>query len=216
MSRVNLLPSEIKRGQRSRQRTLLVLLGGFVVFVLIILIWVVQGFSLTGVNDEIEAQNATNASLQQAIAELQQFEDLQTRAQQKEQLLSTAYAGEVAYSSVLVDISRVIPSDTYLSSLNVTNTGATGAPTGDTTSTEDTTSTSGASFVGSMTFSGATLHFDSLSTWLTRLEAVEGWANPWTSNINQDATTPGAFTSDSSVDLTSDALTQRGRGVPGG
>ena len=61
-----------------------------------------------------------------------------------------------------------------------------------------------------MTFSGATLHFDSLSTWLTRLEGVQGWANPWMSNISQDGSVAGAFTFDTSIDMTQDALTQRG------
>ena len=62
-----------------------------------------------------------------------------------------------------------------------------------------------------MAFAGATLHFDSLSTWLTRLEGVQGWANPWMSNISQDASVAGAFTFDTSVDLTQDALTERGK-----
>jgi hypothetical protein len=39
---------------------------------------------------------------------------------------------------------------------------------------------------------------------------VQGWANPWTSNIAQEGSTAGAFTFDTSVDLTQDALTERG------
>ena len=61
-----------------------------------------------------------------------------------------------------------------------------------------------------MTFAGSTLHFDSLSTWLNRLESVDGWANPWTSNISQEGSVAGAYTFDTSVDLTQDALTERG------
>ena len=209
MSRVNLLPQEIKQGQTARRRTLLVLLGGVVLVVLIVLFWVVEGFQLQGVHDDIQAQTTTNESLQRNIADLQRFEDLQTKAQAQQQLLAGAFAGEVSYSAALVDVSRVIPADTYLTSLTLTSGSA---PTEEgATSPEETTP----GFVGTLTFSGATLHFESLSTWLTRLEGVDGWENPWVSTINLDPTTAGAFTFDTSVDLTSDALTQRGRGGAG-
>ncbi len=210
MSRVNLLPHEIKKGQQARRRTLLVLLGGLVLVVLVLLLWVVQGFRLAGVHDDIEAQNATNASLQRVIEDLQQYEDLQNRAQQQEALLSSAYANEISYSGALADVSRVIPADTYLTSFTASS-GIGGSGEGATG--ETTTTTTG---VGTLAFTGSTLHFNSLSTWLTRLEEVDGWTNPWTSNINEDTSTPGAFTFDTSVDLSSDALTARGRGVIGG
>jgi Tfp pilus assembly protein PilN len=201
MSRVNLLPSEIKKGQQVRQRTVLVLMGAAAVIGVIILLWVLQGARLNSVNDQIDAQNQTNAGLQQEINDLQKYDDLQAEAQQQEQLLASAYTNEVAYSSVLVDVSKVIPPDMYLTSWSSTV---------DTTAVAPTDPTSTTTFVGTMTFAGATLHFDSLSTWLTRLEGVQGWANPWTSNISQEGNVAGAFTFDTSVDLTQDALTERG------
>ena len=201
MSRVNLLPTDIKKGQEVRRRTLLVLMGAAAVIGLIIFFWVLQGVRLSGVNNDIEAQNQTNAGLQQEISDLQKYEDLQVQAQQQEQLLDSAYANEVAYSGVLVDVSKVIPPDMYLTSW---------ASNVDTTAAAPTDPTSTTAFVGTMTFSGATLHFDSLSTWLNRLESVQGWANPWTSSVSQEGSVAGAFTFDTSVDLTQDALTERG------
>lgn len=201
MSRVNLLPSDIKKGQELRRRTVLVLVGAAAVIGVIILLWVFQGMRLSGINDDIGAQEQTNANLQQEIDDLQKFEDLQVQAQQQEQLLAAAYANEVAYSSVLVDVSKVIPPDMYLSSYSST------VDTTAVASTDPTTPT----FVGTMAFAGSTLHFDSLSTWLTRLEGVQGWANPWMSNISQDSSVAGAFTFDTSVDMTQEALTVRGK-----
>ncbi len=75
MSRVNLLPTDIKKGQEVRRRTLLVLIGAAAVIGLIIFFWVLQGVRLSGVNDDIEAQNQTNAALKQEIADLQKYED---------------------------------------------------------------------------------------------------------------------------------------------
>ena len=201
MSRVNLLPSDIKKGQELRRRTVLVLVGAAAVIGVIILLWVFQGMRLSGINDDISAQEQTNANLQQEIDGLQKFEDLQVQAQQQEQLLAAAYTNEVAYSSVLVDVSKVIPPDMYLSSYSSTV---------DTTAVASTDPTA-PTFVGTMAFAGSTLHFDSLSTWLTRLEGVQGWANPWMSNISQDSSVAGAFTFDTSVDMTQEALTERGK-----
>jgi Tfp pilus assembly protein PilN len=200
MSRVNLLPGEIKKTQQVRRRTVLIAMIGGAVIGVIIVLWLIQGVRLSQVNDDIEAQNQTNRSLQQSIDELQKYADLQAQAQQQATLLSGAYANEVAYSGVLVDVSKVIPSDMYLASYSSAIDTAAAASTDGTTT-----------FVGTMTFAGSSLHFESLSTWLTRLEEVEGWANPWMSNISQEADTPGAYSFDTSVDLTQDALTQRGQ-----
>jgi len=201
MSRVNLLPSDIKKSQQVRQRTVFVLMGAAAVIGAILLLWVFQGTRLNGVNEDIDAQNKNNADLQQQINDLQKYDDLQVQAQQQEQLLASAYANEVAYSSVLVDVSKVIPPDMYLTNYS------SNVDTAAVASTDPATTT----FVGTMTFSGATLHFDSLSTWLNRLESVKGWANPWTSNISQEGSVAGAYNFDTSVDLTQDALTERGK-----
>jgi Tfp pilus assembly protein PilN len=206
VSRVNLLPSEIKKGQETRRRFILFLLAGVAIVLLVIAFWFVQSMRLGDVQSQIDAQNQTNASIQSQITGLQKYEQIQTDAQQQEQLLSSAYAGEVSYSGMLLDISKVIPSDTYLTNFASTLQAPTGSTTTPSTSPSATTTT----FVGTMTFSGETLHFDSLSAWLTRLESVDGWANPWTSNVAADASVAGAYQFDTSVDLTQDALTQRG------
>ena len=48
------------------------------------------------------------------------------------------------------------------------------------------------------------------AVWLNRLESVQGWVNPWTTNVTADSAVAGAYAFDTSVDLTQDALTQRG------
>jgi len=205
VTRVNLLPSEIKKGQETRRRFVLFVLAGVALVVLILAFWFVQSMRLSDVQSQIDAQNQTNAAIQQQINDLQRYEQLQTEAQQEQDLLSTAYAGEVSYSGMLVDVSKVIPSDTYL-----TNFSSTLQPPGASTSTTTPSTATTTTFVGNMTFSGETLHFDSMSTWLNRLESVQGWANPWTSNVTADSAVAGAYAFDTSVDLTQDALTQRG------
>ena len=56
MSRVNLLPTEIKKGQQVRRRTLLIAVIGGAVIGVIIVLWLLQSMRLGQVNDDIDAQ----------------------------------------------------------------------------------------------------------------------------------------------------------------
>ena len=49
---------------------------------------------------------------------MQQYATLQTEAESAQALLTTVYANELSFSGVLLDLSRVIPSDAALTSLH--------------------------------------------------------------------------------------------------
>ncbi|HTG47087.1 MAG TPA: hypothetical protein VK646_05490 [Actinomycetota bacterium] len=206
MSQVNLLPPDILQGQRYRRLTGLIVLAGLVVLGLIILFYLVQVGRLASVNSDISAQQATNAQFESDIAGLSKYENLQSEAQQQQQLLSDAYQGEVSYSGLMMDMSRVIPSEAFLSALSVTTPGSTSTST--TTPSTGTTS----EFIGSMTASGETVGFNTLSQWLTNLAGVTGWENPWMPTITADNDVKNAYMFTSSVDLSTAAETPRGSG----
>ena len=124
MSQVNLLPPEILEAQRWRRVTFGVAVLGAVLLVLLFGFYLLQTNTLSGVNDDIDDQNQTNASIQASIADKQKFADLQEEAQAKQALLATAYAGEVSFSALLMDLSRVVPSDAYLDNLTAQLTAA--------------------------------------------------------------------------------------------
>jgi Tfp pilus assembly protein PilN len=203
MSQVNLLPPDILQGQRYRRLTLTVLAAGALILGLIIIFFLVQVGRLGSVNDDIAAKEQTNAQLQSQIDSLQKYDDLQVQAQQAQSQLDAAYAGEVSFSGMLMDLSRVIPSDAYLDTFTATVTGPPPAAGGTTTTTP---------LIGTMTTGGQAIGFDSLSIWLTRLELVKGWVNPWMPAITANGTVPNAYTFTTSVDLTQDVETPRGRG----
>jgi Tfp pilus assembly protein PilN len=206
VSQVNLLPPELLARQKTRRLTSLVVGAGAVLIALLVVFWFLQGQKLAGVNDDIAAQNAVNAQLQQEIDNLAEAEALQAEAASKQQLLSEAYAGEVSWSQFLMDMSLVIPSDAYLKSLAATLTAA--STTADTSTTSG---TSGAtSFAGGFTVTGGADGFDSLASWLTRVESVRGWVNPWLSGATETAAHSGLYTFDSGADLSDEALTARG------
>jgi Tfp pilus assembly protein PilN len=208
VSQVNLLPPELRARQKTRQRTTLIIGAGAAVVVLLIAFWFLQSQKLTSINDDIAAQNATNSQLQSQIDQLQEFQQLQEQAAAQEALLAKAWLGEVSFSEMLMDLSRTIPSDAYLdafsASLAAPVTAGVVAPTTTT-------------FVGAFTAGGAADGFESLASWITRLESVKGWVNPWVSSASETGPNTGLYKFTSGVDLSDAALTPRGRGdVQGG
>jgi len=204
MSQVNLLPHDVQEGQRYRRLTLTVLLAGAIVLALVLLLFFVQVGKLSSVNHDVEQAQQNNQVIQGQIDQLQKYEDLQVQAQAAQAELAAAYAGEVSFSGMLMDLSRVIPSDAYLTTFSSTISGPPATEGGGTQTTTP--------LVGTITMDGEAIGFDSLSTWLTRLETVNGWVNPWMPSISADTSVANAFTFSTSVDLTEDAETPRGRG----
>jgi Tfp pilus assembly protein PilN len=198
VSQVNLLPPDIRQRQQTRRVAFLIAAAGVALLLLVLFVYLLQTQSLKGVNDDIEAQTAKNADLQAQITELQHFADLQDEAAAKQQLLSSVYANELSFSGAMQDVSSVIPSDAFLTSLTITLNPA-GIATGESTS-----------ILGTIAFSGEGASTETVATLLGRLENVKGWVNPFVSSVAR----PGAgdnvqFTG--TVDLTVDALTQRGQ-----
>lgn len=211
MSQVNLLPPEILERQKVRRTVVLIAGAGAIFALLIIGFYLLQAQKLADVQDQIDAQEASNSQIQAEIADLRQFEELEATAQARQELVTAAYASEVSFSALLMDISRVVPDASYLSSLS-----AVISPPIEEPEAEPTTDT-GQAFVGSLSLGGQALEFKTLSTFLTRIEQVEGWVNPWMSSITQVSGIEDAYEFSLSVDLSQQVVTQRGRaGATGG
>lgn len=206
MSQVNLLPPEIKQRAKLRQRTALVILGVVAVLVLIGAYYVLETMNLSSVEDELAAQEQTNAGIQTQIASLQEFGDLQNELAQKEELRDTVFAGEVAWSGILMDVSRVIPSDAVIDNFSGTA-GSTG--TEDSVSVDTAAAESG--IIGTLTFSGTVADLESATMWLSRQTDVKGWENPFTTSLAETAPRSRQYTFSSTTDLTDEVITERGK-----
>jgi Tfp pilus assembly protein PilN len=201
VSHVNLLPREILEAQRWRRVTFGVGVVGAFLLVVLFGFYLLQTNTLGGVRADIDDQNATNASIQASIDDKQKFADLQAEAQSKQALLAVAYQGEVSFASMLMDLSRVVPSDAYLDNLAA-----------QLTETQADVATASTGLVGSITLAGKAVSIDSVSVFLTRLEQVKGWVNPWAGNIAPDTTVNGVQYG-IQVDLSTDVVTERGKGA---
>jgi Tfp pilus assembly protein PilN len=202
VSQVNLLPPEILQGQRWRRLAALVAVLGGVAIVAVIGFYLYQQNQLSSVDGEIETQATTNAGIQTQINQKQKFADLQSEAQEKEALVATAYSGEVSFSALLMDVSRVMPSDAYVDSLTTSVT-----PPATTTAAAGTTPTQ---LVGTLSGTGKALSIDTVAALLTRLGQVDGWVNPWVSTLVRADDGTG-YTYAVSVDLTDAVVTARGK-----
>lgn len=201
MSQVNLLPPDVQAAQRQRRLAGVVALAGVGVIGLILVFYVLQLSKLAGIRADIEDQERNNQNLQAEIDRLQEFEDLQARLQAKQELLNQVFANEVSFSGLLMDVSRVIPSTAALTSLSASK-------------QEPTPSTGGTTLlIGRIDVAALGIDYDSVASWLTRLERVRGWVNPWVNSIADPATGPVTYTS--GVDLTDAAVTERGRRAGG-
>ena len=196
MSQVNLLPPDILAAQRQRRMAGVVALAGVGLIGLILLFYILQLGRLSGVQNDIEQAQQNNEGLQNSINDLQEFQELQTQAQAKQQLLDQVFANEISFSGLLMDVSRVIPGTAALTSMTAATQEPAPASGGDTLLT------------GRIDVAGLALDYDSISAWLLRLERVEGWVNPWVTSIADPESGPITYTS--GVDLTEAVVTERG------
>lgn len=201
MSQVNLLPPDILAAQRQRRMAGVVALAGAGVIGLIFVFYVLQLGSLGSVEEDIERAEQNNAGLQRDIEALQPFEEIRSQAQAKQDLLDQVYANEISFSGILMDVSRVIPSEAALTSFS-------------STSQEPAATTGGSTLlVGRIDVAGLAIDYDTIASWLMRLERIRGWVNPWVTSIADPET--GPITYASGVDLTTAVVTERGQQAGG-
>ena len=230
--RINLLPPEIHERQRVRRRTAAVVAVGLIALAGLGAFYFLQILRLNEVEDDIAAQEAQNSQLSSQIAELQEIDLLQQEIETTRTLLNGLLADRILWSGVLRDVSLVIPGQAWLSSFNgtvgapattgTTTTTAPGTP-GTTTAAGATTTTTpgqavqGGTLVGQISFNGFAFTHRDVALWLSRLEDVRGFVNPWLSNSTKtDIGTQEAVQFTSSVDLTEQALARRRGGGGGG
>jgi Tfp pilus assembly protein PilN len=211
VSQVNLLPPELRQRQAIRRLTSLVAAAGLGVMVIVGGFYFVQTQRLADVQSELEAQQLRNDEVRAEIAELQRFADLQAELQAKRELLGSLFVNEVSWSSALLDVSRVIPDASYLTNL----TGQITVPTAAAPGEVPTTPTTGApetTLIGTMTFAGVADQTETIATWLTRLEQIQGWVNAWVSSAQENEPFSEIYTFSNGIDLTLEAATERGQG----
>ncbi|MEA2550406.1 MAG: hypothetical protein QOE25_175 [Actinomycetota bacterium] len=205
MTQVNLLPPEIRQRAIVRRNTFLIGIAGVLLIGLMVLLYLIQSGKLADVNKQVDAQEKTNASLQTQANGLSKFAELKTRADAEALALKQVYAGEVSWSSMLQDLSDVMPSDAFLTSLTATTAASGAAAPATTTPTTGTTV-----FVGQLTFAGNAYQLVTFPVWLDRIGSIKGIENPYLNSYSESPAGSGLYGFQSGADLGQDVLTPRG------
>ncbi|MGH2590011.1 MAG: PilN domain-containing protein [Actinomycetota bacterium] len=206
MSRVNLLPGELRQRAATRRLTSIVVAAGLGIIALIGLFYFTQTQRLADAQDDLAVQEERNAGLRTQIQELQSFADLQAELAAKQGLVAGLFVNEVSWSSALLDVSRVIPDASFLTNLA-------GQVQSAAAETDPTVPAVG-ELIGTITFQGVARETETIATWLVRLEQVEGWVNAWVTNAQESAPFSRVYTFSSGLDLTIEAATERAQEVP--
>lgn len=168
--RIDLLPRQLVERRQVRRQRVGIGAGLLVVLALLGLWYTVENRQLGEARDAVEQQRAVATGLRAQRAKLQPLAVLEGQIAAAEQLRSSVYQREIRFSTVMRDISAIVPDDVWLTSMtaafsattNGSGAGATPAtPPGGETATVTPGSPGAGSPVASITFDGAGLeHVD--------------------------------------------------------
>ncbi len=193
MTQVNLLPPEIRRRLRVERQLLVTVRAAGATAAVLVLVIVLLAFALSGTNRKLDAQRAENLRLSKQVATLAPFARLRAQIVARQVLVDRLLQGQVLWSAVLQNVSMIIPEPMYLTSLTGTLNNGTGSspqsPTGP---------------VGAIQFQGISSDQPAIADWLTNLEEITGWVNPWISNDTRTTDSSGStvFQFTGTLDLT--------------
>lgn len=218
MPRVNLMPPEIAEAARLRQ--IQVGLAGAVLAAIAIsgLLYYHEHQGVAAAKQRLAQAQEQNTTLQTQLNGLSPVQQTFDAVQARQAMLSTAMGGEVRWSFILNDLSFRMPSNVWLTSMQVGS--ATPTPASGPVSATVPGTTSAASAVvpiGSISFSGVGFRHDDVAAWLDALAKERSFQNPVFSSSSE--TTIGSrkvVDFSSQVTVTSLALSGRYTAQPSG
>lgn len=173
VTQVNLLPQEIAESRRLRQKTVLL----FVIFVLVVVglvaLFFFRNIELNSQRERLATAQAQVRVLQAKVDLLEEFAKLEEIVKQKQATLAVAMTNDVAWSRLLVELSMIVPGDSWITSFTGA-TAAAAAPTGP-------PAAPGAQAVtlGSINFIAVTFDFPGVAKWITRLQELNSLSTIW-------------------------------------
>jgi hypothetical protein len=117
--RIDLLPRELVE-QRLVRRQRSGIGAGFLVLLALLGLWYVfESRTLDRAQDKADQERAVATGLRAQRAKLQPLADLEAQIAAAEQLRTSVYRSEIRFSGVMRDISAIVPSDVWLTSMDV-------------------------------------------------------------------------------------------------
>ncbi|MGH2706206.1 MAG: PilN domain-containing protein [Actinomycetota bacterium] len=201
MRRINLLPREVQARRRARQQGVgLAVL--FIVWVLVLVgVYLFRQTELRRERDRLAQAQARVATLNAQIRGLQQFANLERTVNDKQARLKTAMAGDVHWSRLLIELSMIIPQESWLTTFG----GTAGAPAAPAPGQP-----AAPAKLGTITFSSTTFDFPGVAKWITRLQDLKSLQNVWVPNATSGTVaTRDVVNFGSTADLSTQAASGR-------
>jgi len=121
--RIDLLPRQLVE-QRVVRRQRTGVGAGFLVLLTLLGLWyVLESRELIRARDQADQERAVATGLRARRVQLQPLATLESQIAASEQLRASVYKHEIRFSSVMRDISAIVPDDVWLTSMGVTFSG---------------------------------------------------------------------------------------------
>lgn len=207
MRRINLLPEEVLERRRNRQQTLMLSVYFGVFLLALVGVWLVRNGQLNAQEERRDRALAQVATLQTKIAALEEFARLDQTVKAKAAVLATAMTDDVAWSRLLIEVSMIIPGDSWLTSFNGTAVPAAAVPAA--------AAQVGPKSIGNLTFTAVTFDFRGVAEWITRFEGLKSLQNIWVPSATKGAiSTRDVVNYTSTTDLSVGAASSRYKSGP--
>jgi Tfp pilus assembly protein PilN len=192
---INLLPPEVAEERIRRRRAGLLVVAGIVYVLLLVAGVFYWNTRVSAARADVDAQQETNAGLQQEVASLADAGALQTEFQARAALVQEALINDIDWGIFLNDLSRLLPERVWVESFN--GSVAEGESIG---------------VVGQVSFSGVGFDFPDVSEWLRTLGSggFTGVTGPWVSTASESTIgEENVISFSSTASLTNGAVTDR-------
>lgn len=191
MSRVNLLPPEIRKRRAGVKLARQIRFFGLSAFLLLGGLFAIRTFEVMRLRDDLADVRAEQSSVQAQIDGLAEVSQAKTSVETARSLVTGLMRGEISWSEQMLHVATTVPPEFSVVSLS-------GSGIGDPSQV----------IVGSLTFAATAKGFAPAQSWIDRLQTQEGWTNAWVGSVQglPDTSVSG------SVDLTQDSISSRGGG----
>ena len=225
--RIDLPPRQLVE-QRVVRRQRTGIGAGFLVLLTLLGLWfVLESRELTRAQDQADQERAVATGLRARRAELQPLATLESQIAASEQLRASVYKHEIRFSTVMRDISAIVPDDVWLTSMRVAfnasgttqaggGTSTTAQPAGAAAPAVTPGSPGAGSPVATITFGGAGLEHVDVGGFLRALArgprkgGQQVYLNPYfTTSQKADKSGQQTVTFSATVDLSSAAYSGR-------
>lgn len=175
---INLLPAQIQAQKKLQRAYRIAVSGAIVVGVILLAVTVLQRLQIADEQGTLREEQARAAAVNAKVAQLRQFDVLNSSAAEARTYLASAMTNDISWSRFLDDLDTVVPGDSWLGTLTMA------AKPGMTEL--------GETSYGTISFAGFVTQMPGLANWLDTMEKLDGLRFVYLSNGNKQRAGEGA------------------------